>query len=83
LLLLIANPAAPASPYWLIIAMRTGESAVVAPFCYFIILCEVLAGFLGWQEVPALASCLGSAATRVDRDLSAPPAAGDDQHRLE
>ena len=45
----------------------------MAPFCDFIILCEVLAGFLVWQEVPALASCLGSAATGVDRDLSAPP----------
>lgn len=47
--------------YWIILAMRTGDVAVVAPFRYSIILWAVLAGFLIWQEVPDAATWVGIA----------------------
>jgi drug/metabolite transporter (DMT)-like permease len=47
--------------YWIIVAMRSGDIAVVAPFRYSIILWAVLAGFLVWREVPDLASWAGIA----------------------
>jgi hypothetical protein len=48
--LLLAGLALLASQYWLVLAMRTGEIAVVAPFRYAIILWAVLAAFLVWAE---------------------------------
>jgi drug/metabolite transporter (DMT)-like permease len=47
--------------YWIIIAMRSGEIAVVAPFRYSIIVYAVLAGFLVWGEMPDTASWVGLA----------------------
>jgi drug/metabolite transporter (DMT)-like permease len=50
-----------AGQYWIIVAMRTGEIAVVAPFRYSIILWAILAGFLVWRELPDLATSAGIA----------------------
>ena len=61
LLLLLAGLALLAGQYWLVLAMRTGEIAVVAPFRYSIILWAVLAGFLVWGESPDIASWIGIA----------------------
>jgi drug/metabolite transporter (DMT)-like permease len=47
--------------YWVIVAMRTGEIAVVAPFRYSIILWAIVAGFLLWGEVPDFPSWVGIA----------------------
>lgn len=47
--------------YWIILAMRTGDIAVVAPFRYSIILWAVAAGFLIWREVPDAATWVGIA----------------------
>jgi drug/metabolite transporter (DMT)-like permease len=47
--------------YWIIVAMRTGDIAVVAPFRYSIILWAILAGFLLWRELPDLATWIGIA----------------------
>jgi drug/metabolite transporter (DMT)-like permease len=47
--------------YWIIVAMRSGDIAVVAPFRYAIILYAVLAGFLVWGEMPDGATWLGVA----------------------
>lgn len=47
--------------YWIIVAMRTGDIAVVAPFRYSIILWAILAGFLIWRELPDLATWAGIA----------------------
>jgi len=47
--------------YWIIIAMRSGEIAVVAPFRYSIILYAVLAGTIVWGEMPDTASWTGIA----------------------
>jgi drug/metabolite transporter (DMT)-like permease len=45
--------------YWIIVAMRSGEIAVVAPFRYSIILYAVIAGFAIWGEMPDPASWIG------------------------
>jgi len=47
--------------YWIIVAMRSGDIAVVAPFRYSIILYAVLAGFAVWGEMPDTASWIGIA----------------------
>ena len=47
--------------YWIIVAMRTGDIAVVAPFRYSIILWAIAAGMLVWGEVPDLATWTGIA----------------------
>ena len=47
--------------YWIILAMRTGDIAVVAPFRYSIILWAIVAGFLVWREIPDLATWIGIA----------------------
>ena len=59
--MLLAGLALLAGQYWLVLAMRTGEIAVVAPFRYSIILWAVLAGFLVWGESPDIASWIGIA----------------------
>jgi drug/metabolite transporter (DMT)-like permease len=47
--------------YWIILAMRTGDVAVVAPFRYSVILWAIVAGVLVWREVPDLATWIGIA----------------------
>jgi drug/metabolite transporter (DMT)-like permease len=47
--------------YWIIVAMRTGDIAVVAPFRYSIILWAIVAGFLIWRELPDPATWAGIA----------------------
>ncbi len=47
--------------FWVIVAMRTGDIAVVAPFRYSIILWAIVAGFLVWRELPDLATWIGIA----------------------
>jgi drug/metabolite transporter (DMT)-like permease len=47
--------------YWIVVAMRTGEIAVVAPFRYSIILWAVAAGLMVWGEVPDLPTWIGIA----------------------
>ena len=60
-MLFFASLALLAGQYWLVVAMRTGEIAVVAPFRYSIILWAVLAGFLVWGELPDAATWIGIA----------------------
>lgn len=50
-----------AGQFWVIVAMRTGDIAIVAPFRYSIILWAILAGFLIWRELPDLATWIGIA----------------------
>jgi drug/metabolite transporter (DMT)-like permease len=47
--------------YWIVVAMRSGDIATVAPFRYSIILWAVAAGFVVWGEMPDLASWIGIA----------------------
>lgn len=61
LALLGASAALLGAQYWIILAMRTGDIAVVAPFRYSIILWAIAAGFLVWREVPDLATWAGIA----------------------
>jgi drug/metabolite transporter (DMT)-like permease len=61
LAVLTASIALLAGQHWLVIAMRAGEIAVVAPFRYSIILWAIASGFLVWGEVPDLASWVGMA----------------------
>jgi drug/metabolite transporter (DMT)-like permease len=61
LALLGASAALLGAQYWIILAMRTGDIAVVAPFRYSIILWAIVAGFLVWQEIPDLATWVGIA----------------------
>jgi len=50
-----------AGQYWLIVATRIGEMAVVAPFRYSVIVWAVASGYIVWGEVPDLATWLGIA----------------------
>lgn len=61
LALLGASAALLGAQYWIILAMRTGDIAVVAPFRYSIILWAIVAGFLVWREVPDFATWVGIA----------------------
>jgi drug/metabolite transporter (DMT)-like permease len=61
LALLAAGVGLLAGQYWVIVAMRTGDIAVVAPFRYSIILWAIVAGFLIWRELPDLATWIGIA----------------------
>ena len=61
LALLGASAALLGAQYWIILAMRSGDIAVVAPFRYSIILWAIVAGFLVWREVPDLATWIGIA----------------------
>lgn len=60
-MLLIAGMGLVGGNYWIVVAMRTGEIAVVAPFRYSIILWAILAGLVVWGEVPDPASWVGIA----------------------
>ena len=46
---------------WIVVAMRVGEIAVVAPFRYCVSLWAIAAGFVAWGEVPDLATWTGIA----------------------
>ena len=61
LALLAAGACLLAGQFWAIVAMRTGDIAVVVPFRYSIILWAILAGFLVWRELPDLATWIGIA----------------------
>jgi drug/metabolite transporter (DMT)-like permease len=61
LALLAAGVCLLAGQFWAIVAMRTGDIAVVVPFRYSIILWAILAGFLVWRELPDLATWIGIA----------------------
>lgn len=61
LALLGASTALLGAQYWIILAMRTGDIAVVAPFRYSIILWAIVAGFVVWREVPDLTTWAGIA----------------------
>jgi drug/metabolite transporter (DMT)-like permease len=52
LLLFLAGVGLLGGNYWIVVAMRTGEIAVVASFRYSVILWAIAAGFLVWGEVP-------------------------------
>lgn len=47
--------------YWIVVAMRSGDIATVAPFRYSIILWAIVAGFAIWGEVPDPMSWIGIA----------------------
>jgi drug/metabolite transporter (DMT)-like permease len=47
--------------YWIVVAMRYGDIATVAPFRYSVILWAVVAGFVVWGEIPDLATWIGIA----------------------
>ena len=61
LLLVLAGVGLVGGNYWIVVAMRTGEIAVVAPFRYSIILWAVAAGLAVWGEVPDLPTGIGIA----------------------
>jgi len=46
---------------FIIVAMRSGEIPVVAPFRYSVILWAIIAGFIVWRELPDAVSLLGIA----------------------
>ena len=45
--------------YFIVIAMRTGEMAVIAPFRYSIVIWALLIGFVVWGDIPALPAIAG------------------------
>jgi drug/metabolite transporter (DMT)-like permease len=47
--------------YWIVVAMRYGDIATVAPFRYSLILWAVAAGFVVWGEMPDFATWIGIA----------------------
>ena len=47
--------------YWIVVAMRHGDIATVAPFRYSVILWAVAAGFVVWGEMPDPATWIGIA----------------------
>jgi drug/metabolite transporter (DMT)-like permease len=47
--------------YWIVVAMRYGDIATVAPFRYSVILWAVAAGFVVWGELPDAATWIGIA----------------------
>jgi drug/metabolite transporter (DMT)-like permease len=61
LLLVLAGVGLVGGNYWIVVAMRTGEIAVVAPFRYSIILWAVAAGLAVWGEAPDLPTWIGIA----------------------
>ncbi|HWE15595.1 MAG TPA: DMT family transporter [Hyphomicrobiaceae bacterium] len=61
LLLFLAGVGLLGGNYWIVVAMRTGEIAVVAPFRYSVILWAIAAGLVIWGEVPDLPTWIGIA----------------------
>jgi drug/metabolite transporter (DMT)-like permease len=60
-LLLLAGVCLLGGHYWLVMAFRTGEIAVVAPFRYSLILWAIAIGMAVWGEMPDLPSLIGIA----------------------
>lgn len=60
-LLLVAGVGLVGGNYWIIVAMRNGEIAAVAPFRYSASLWAIAAGLLVWGEVPDLWTWTGIA----------------------
>jgi drug/metabolite transporter (DMT)-like permease len=61
LMLLCAGLALLGGNYWIVVAMRYGDIATVAPFRYSVILWAVVAGFLVWGDMPDGATWTGIA----------------------
>jgi drug/metabolite transporter (DMT)-like permease len=61
LLLLLAGVGLLGGNYWIVVAMRTGEIAAVAPFRYSVILWAIAAGLVVWGEVPDPPTWIGIA----------------------
>ena len=61
LLLFLAGVGLLGGNYWIVVAMRTGEIAAVAPFRYSVILWAIAAGLVVWGEVPDLPTWIGIA----------------------
>ena len=61
LLLLMAGIGLVGGNYWIVVAMRTGEIAAVAPFRYSASLWAIAAGFVVWRELPDLWTWTGIA----------------------
>jgi drug/metabolite transporter (DMT)-like permease len=61
LMLLCAGLGLLGGNYWIVVAMRHGDIATVAPFRYSVILWAVAAGFLVWGELPDLPTWAGIA----------------------
>ena len=61
LMLLCAGLGLLGGNYWIVVAMRWGDIATVAPFRYSVILWAVAAGFVVWGELPDLATWIGIA----------------------
>jgi drug/metabolite transporter (DMT)-like permease len=61
LMLLCAGLGLLGGNYWIVVAMRYGDIATVAPFRYSVILWAVAAGFVVWGELPDLATWIGIA----------------------
>jgi drug/metabolite transporter (DMT)-like permease len=61
LLLLMAGLGLVGGNYWIVVAMRTGEIAAVAPFRYSASLWAIAAGFMVWGELPDLWTWTGMA----------------------
>jgi drug/metabolite transporter (DMT)-like permease len=59
LMLLAASAFLSIAYYLLIVAMRSGEMSLVAPFRYSGLLFALLIGYLVWGEIPNLLACLG------------------------
>jgi drug/metabolite transporter (DMT)-like permease len=61
LLLLVSGIGLVGGNYWIVVAMRTGEIAVVAPFRYSSSLWAIAAGLVVWGELPDLWTWTGIA----------------------
>jgi drug/metabolite transporter (DMT)-like permease len=59
LMLLLASAFLSSAYYFLIIAMRTGEMSLVAPFRYSGLIFALLIGYVVWGEIPNLLAWLG------------------------
>jgi drug/metabolite transporter (DMT)-like permease len=60
-LLAVAAVAVTTGYYWVIVAMRTGESAVVAPFRYSVMLFALISSYFVFDERPNTTSIVGVA----------------------
>jgi drug/metabolite transporter (DMT)-like permease len=60
-LLLMAGIGLVAGTYWMVVAMRHGDIAAVAPFRYSAVLWAIAAGFVVWGEIPDLWTWTGTA----------------------
>jgi drug/metabolite transporter (DMT)-like permease len=49
-----------AGNYFIVLAFRTGETSLVSPFRYSVILWATIAGYLVWGDIPDLATVIGA-----------------------